>query len=273
MMAPDIGASDLVGLNFGGERIVTVKRSLLLQFEDSMLAAMFSGRYEQQLERDKDGNVFLDHSPAVMIPLIDFLRAHRDSVREELVQLPDIAPESLRAWRVMIRFFGLQPIFTMRFVGIHTDVEIASLCGWTQIFCGPYKHESTLADLEPPAHLDANALLIGARRRGSGILALAAMGLKEVICAERDDASTQCQNGVFWYCYSRHSVGFAPTALVRLNRVDDSAESGHLRLSWTLPGLQHKNGNGGYRAGLACQLYHAEDWEKVIFAGSVKFDD
>ena len=50
-----IGNNDLIGLNFGGEQVVAFKRSLLLQLEGSMFASMFSGRHEEQLNRDERG--------------------------------------------------------------------------------------------------------------------------------------------------------------------------------------------------------------------------
>ena len=47
-------SSDLVQLNIGGERLLTVPRSTLT-LEDNMLAAMFSGRH--QLKLDDTGRV------------------------------------------------------------------------------------------------------------------------------------------------------------------------------------------------------------------------
>merc|ERR1719510_1421162 len=92
------GRNDLIGLNLGGERVVKVKRSLLLQIEGSMLASMFSGRYEEQLDRDEHGNVFFDYSASVMMPLIEFLRLSRDTGCTEHVPLPQIESERQEAW-------------------------------------------------------------------------------------------------------------------------------------------------------------------------------
>ena len=43
----ELGGNDLVGLNFGGKEILTVKRSLLTQVaKGTLLEALFSGRHE-----------------------------------------------------------------------------------------------------------------------------------------------------------------------------------------------------------------------------------
>ena len=87
---PKLGAkADLVGLNFGGERAVMVKRSLLLQFEGSVLADMFSGQPSGRLDRDGSGNFFFDYFADIMVPLVEFPRLYRDI--RGLAPLPWIA--------------------------------------------------------------------------------------------------------------------------------------------------------------------------------------
>ena len=49
--------SDLVGINIGGERLVTATRSTFTETGDHMLAAMFSGRHKLNL--DPHGRVCL----------------------------------------------------------------------------------------------------------------------------------------------------------------------------------------------------------------------
>merc|ERR1719245_1825361 len=125
------GRSDVVGLNFGGEQVVRVKRSILLQFAGSMLASMFSGRYEDQLDWDEHGNVFLDYSAGIMMPLVEFLRLRRDVGGAEQVPVPEIEGQKQEAWMAMLTFFGLKdalyPTSTTAFRGVHLDVKIADL--------------------------------------------------------------------------------------------------------------------------------------------------
>lgn len=260
--------NDVVGLNFGGERVVSVKRSLLQQFEDSMLSCMFSGRYEGQLDRDKDGNVFFDYSPSVMIPLIEHLRLHRDAAPGCPAPLPVIPKEHNSAWASMVSYLGLEGIFTTIFSGIRAGLPVADLRGWTLLESKPYSCPTTMSDfLVPAQETGATALLLGARLSGSDELAIAAMGSVDVITAEKDDSSTQLHNGVHWYCERGKSMGFSPTETVNLGFADVHDPSCSLRLSW------HLTGRGGFRAGTCLKLNDSEEWEKVVFAGTVRFSD
>eukprot|EP00933_Yihiella_yeosuensis_P004682 TRINITY_DN10906_c0_g1_i3.p1 TRINITY_DN10906_c0_g1~~TRINITY_DN10906_c0_g1_i3.p1 ORF type:complete len:357 (+),score=71.95 TRINITY_DN10906_c0_g1_i3:42-1112(+) len=271
MQSANIGKNDLIGLNFGGEQVVVVKRSLLLMFENSMLARMFSGRYEDQLDRDKDGNVFLDYSPKIMTPLIEHLRLCRDSSPEETVSLPELEGGLQKSWSKMLKFFGLIDMFqATAFIGIKQNVKIDELKGWTMFFCKPYSHVITMADFVPPGGPDDGlALLVAARRSGSDTLALAAMGSIDIVTAERSEASTLFHNGTYWYCCSNKSVGFAPSGDINLTVPDTFDMKDQLRLSWRL-----NSKLGGYRVGAHIPLNTSTSWEKVIFVGRVRlFDD
>merc|ERR1719510_986383 len=113
-----------------------------------MLASMFSGRYEAQLDRDELGNVFFDYSASIMMPLIEFLRLTRDMGGAEQVPLPEIEIERQAAWMAMLTFLGLKdtlyPTTVLR--GIHLDVKIADLQGWTMFFSRPPSHRSRVED-------------------------------------------------------------------------------------------------------------------------------
>ncbi|GFS15956.1 BTB/POZ domain-containing protein KCTD7-like [Elysia marginata] len=61
----------IINLNVGGQLYMT-RLSTLLKFSDSMLAAMFSGRH--QIDKDKDGNFFLDSNGQVFSHILEFLR-------------------------------------------------------------------------------------------------------------------------------------------------------------------------------------------------------
>eukprot|EP00929_Paragymnodinium_shiwhaense_P014530 TRINITY_DN122445_c0_g1_i1.p1 TRINITY_DN122445_c0_g1~~TRINITY_DN122445_c0_g1_i1.p1 ORF type:complete len:351 (+),score=75.74 TRINITY_DN122445_c0_g1_i1:88-1140(+) len=257
MLKAGIGTSDLVGLNFGGQAVITVKRSLLLQCEDSFLAAMFSGRHEDSLDRDALGNVFLDYSPTVMLPLIEYLRLQRDAAPEDTVPLPDIPECSRKAWDSMLRVFLLSDFLhpTFVFSGIRQDVKISDLNGWTMFFCEPYSHFTEITDFTSLGDKPGAALLVGARRTGAETLAVAAMGQASIITAEHESTKTTFHNGAYWYCKSGGSFGFAPSEdLFFSGKVDGR------RLNWHLTGK-----HGGYRAGAECTLNWCADWEKVIF--------
>jgi hypothetical protein len=50
---------DVLRFNVGGARIDVLRRTLT-SVEGSMLAAKFSGRWDDSLEKDADGNFFID---------------------------------------------------------------------------------------------------------------------------------------------------------------------------------------------------------------------
>ena len=70
------GSHDLVHLNVGG-KLMTVKRSTLCQHKGSMLANMFSGRWEQSLDRDEKNRVFFDFIPEHFQLILNHLRDSR----------------------------------------------------------------------------------------------------------------------------------------------------------------------------------------------------
>jgi len=73
---PESGkGSDSLYLNVGGEQNIAVRRSTLTQYEDSLLAATFSGRWDDSLEKDSRGNFFIDQDPQNFQLLLSFLRA------------------------------------------------------------------------------------------------------------------------------------------------------------------------------------------------------
>lgn len=66
-------SSDILSLNVGGKRIDVLRRTLTL-IDGSMLASKFSGRWDDSLEKNKDGNFFIDQPHDLFELLVDFLR-------------------------------------------------------------------------------------------------------------------------------------------------------------------------------------------------------
>jgi hypothetical protein len=81
---------DVLRLNVGGTRI-DVSRRTLTSAEGSLLASQFSGRWDESLEKDADGNFFLDLPVNLFLILVNYLRSR------ELVSLsgPDVPSPSL----------------------------------------------------------------------------------------------------------------------------------------------------------------------------------
>ncbi|CAF4266595.1 unnamed protein product [Rotaria sp. Silwood2] len=59
-------ASPIVKLNVGGEAMTTSRATLTLD-EGSLLATMFSGKWDNKLMKDTDGCIFLDYDPVRFI--------------------------------------------------------------------------------------------------------------------------------------------------------------------------------------------------------------
>jgi len=67
----EVKGTDKLKLNVGGSRVV-VRRATLTQFPNTRLAALFSGRWESRLLRDKKKRIFLDVNPACYKKIVDF---------------------------------------------------------------------------------------------------------------------------------------------------------------------------------------------------------
>lgn len=113
------GQGDVISLNLGGERFVDVKRSTLCQCEDSMLAKMFSGRWDEQLDRDSAGRVLIDFNPALAMPLIDFLRMQKVDPPGNAGKSKLNVPHELEAdCELILKYFGLE-----NFVGFDRAID------------------------------------------------------------------------------------------------------------------------------------------------------
>ncbi|KAI3373287.1 hypothetical protein L3Q82_006584 [Scortum barcoo] len=80
--APEQEFPEVISLNVGGTYFTT-RLSTLRRFEDTMLAAMFSGRH--YIPRDSEGRYFIDRDGTYFGDILNFLREgelpHRDRVR------------------------------------------------------------------------------------------------------------------------------------------------------------------------------------------------
>jgi len=103
---------DLITLNIGGEKTVTVKRGTLCAIGDSMLAASFSGRWDESLQRDSDGAIFVDFEPDLFMPLLAYLRMKRIESPEIFrgfpagSVLPTVQGREVE-FQAMLNFYGL----------------------------------------------------------------------------------------------------------------------------------------------------------------------
>ena len=106
MNAVQVNDDDLIDLNVGGQRLTTT-RSTLCQVEGSLLASMFSGRWEDRLKRDKDGAVFFDFNPQYFILILDYLRARKIASADQPAPFPTVPEDQLETFTSLVEYLGL----------------------------------------------------------------------------------------------------------------------------------------------------------------------
>ena len=153
--------SDVLHLNIGGSTNIAVLRRILTQFEDSMLASKFSGRWDDSIAKDKDGNFFLDHDPTEFLKLINFLRMVDQKSRADLHVPVPIADINF-CW--LLEYYGLMlSVYPPRWYVIEhtqgTTIQRPSRPG--DPFVLNAKHQSTFAlRLERMPDMCASLLVI-----------------------------------------------------------------------------------------------------------------
>ena len=106
MKAVEVSDNDIIELNVGGHKLTT-KRSTLCQVEGSLLASMFSGRWEDSLERDKDGAIFFDFNPQYLLVILDYLRAKKIATPENPAPSPKVAEDQAKSFTNLLEYLGL----------------------------------------------------------------------------------------------------------------------------------------------------------------------
>ena len=95
---------DILELDVGGTRI-RVKRSTLCQCEDSLLAAHFSGRWDDNVDKVEEA-FFINEPPELFIGLVDFLRLKEIEIPSWPAMLPEALRQSLN-FRRLVDYYGV----------------------------------------------------------------------------------------------------------------------------------------------------------------------
>ena len=106
MEAIEVSDDDIIHLNVGGQKFSTT-RATLCQVQGSLLATMFSGRWEDRVKRDKDGVVFFDFNPEYFGWILDYLRAKKISSPENPAVLAEVAKNQMKNFNTLIEYLGL----------------------------------------------------------------------------------------------------------------------------------------------------------------------
>lgn len=101
---------DQITLNVGGVR-KRYTRETLRHFPNTKLAALFSGRWESKLQRDKKGRIFLDINPTCFDKLMDFILNSKLAAPDSPPPLPTAPPELQKVLARQVDFFGMSQLW------------------------------------------------------------------------------------------------------------------------------------------------------------------
>lgn len=105
---PDAKDDDLVEINAGG-KVIVAKRSTLTQNRQTKLEALFSGRWDKKLQRDKHGRIFLDVNPACFRAIVDNLNEATISCEDNPPCSPTVDRDYANSLNCHLEMFGLPP--------------------------------------------------------------------------------------------------------------------------------------------------------------------
>ena len=79
-----------------------------IQAEGSALAARFSGNWEQCLDHDDQGRIFLDFDPELFKHILLYLRTRMLSSPDDIILLPQFDGHKQQAFNKLIRYLALE---------------------------------------------------------------------------------------------------------------------------------------------------------------------
>ena len=106
MMQILVKDDDVISLNIGGKNMAA-SRSTLCQVEGLLLASMFSGRWEDRLKKDKQGNVLLDFNPDCFKLILNYLRAKKTETPRSQTKKPKPPEEEKSNYWNLVEYLGL----------------------------------------------------------------------------------------------------------------------------------------------------------------------
>jgi len=98
----DTKPSDVLHLNIGGTKTAVLRRTLT-SATDSMLASKFSGRWDDSLEKDKDGNFFIDQEYDLFMIMVNYLRNKSNGTD----RYPIISSEDSNDYYRLLEYYGM----------------------------------------------------------------------------------------------------------------------------------------------------------------------
>mmetsp|Transcript_13412 Transcript_13412/g.29127 ORF Transcript_13412/g.29127 Transcript_13412/m.29127 type:complete len:744 (+) Transcript_13412:162-2393(+) len=104
---PNALEDDVIEINAGG-KIIAAKRGTLCQIKGSHLGAIFSGRWDNKLQSDNSGRIFLDVNPKCFQAIVDYLHYLKISPADHPLEPPSVSDEYNHILMHQIKLFGLE---------------------------------------------------------------------------------------------------------------------------------------------------------------------
>jgi len=105
-----VDSNDVLEINAGG-KLITVTRRTLTQLKGTVLAALFSGRWENKLQKDGKGHIFLDVNPSCFQSIIDYLNELKISPPDNPPDPPAVEQEDEVFLERLMNMFGMDEIY------------------------------------------------------------------------------------------------------------------------------------------------------------------
>lgn len=124
-------SSDVIPLNISGHITATLRRTLTM-LEGSMLASRFSGRWDDSLEKDREGNFFVDQPFELFGPLLDHLRA-KQSFTPSSHKVASPTREEFKSQKMfndfkrMVEYYGMTPAVFPTVVLAHSGTDSVAI--------------------------------------------------------------------------------------------------------------------------------------------------
>lgn len=106
----NVSYGDILDINAGGQ-IIRVSRGTLTQIKGSRLEAIFSGRWEKHLQRDRNGRIFLDVNPVCFRSIVDYLNEVKITPPDSPPDLPSVDSENALFLSNLVDAFGISENF------------------------------------------------------------------------------------------------------------------------------------------------------------------
>lgn len=182
---------DVLEINAGGQ-VFAVKRSTLCLAEGSVIAALFSGNWDDGQHRDSQGRPFLDVDPYIFDKIVNFLRQKAIEGPDRPAPRPIIAPEKALEFDAVVDYYGLKECLH----GHHSDFKVQSfsLPGLAQSYTDtPPLQRGYAIRLAHPLRL--RAVLVGAN---SPIHIIVGRGDSEVLAEAQTNAIQNVPSAPEW---------------------------------------------------------------------------